>query len=207
MLSPRRQPRILQRVIELAFHLLISSSRPRVALASRRTGYAQSYKSKAVATCAPGHRTVPWGELRLRFSLGDDPYDPHDNIIAGTAYLRELHDRYGSPGFLAAYNAGPARYEEHLAGRALPAETKAYLQKLASVIGSDIAASSAVASLRSSAGALFVGRSEISKTVAGLQSGSPSNRATTAASVHDVSAIAPRAIGLFVLRSDAGGSR
>ena len=148
-----------------------------------------------------------WAELRLRFSLGDDPYDPHDNIIAGTAYLRELHDRYGSPGFLAAYNAGPARYEEHLAGRALPAETKAYLQKLASVIGSDIAASSAVASLRSSAGALFVGRSEISKTVAGLQSGSPSNRATTAASVHDVSAIAPRAIGLFVLRSDAGGSR
>ncbi|MBP2434120.1 lytic transglycosylase domain-containing protein [Bradyrhizobium elkanii] len=46
-----------------------------------------------------------WAELRLRYDLGNDPYDPHDNILAGTAYLRELFDRYGSPGFLAAYNA------------------------------------------------------------------------------------------------------
>jgi hypothetical protein len=61
-----------------------------------------------------------WAELGLRYDLGIDPYNPHDNILAGTAYLRELHDRYGSPGFLAAYNAGPARYEEHLAGRTLP---------------------------------------------------------------------------------------
>jgi hypothetical protein len=96
-----------------------------------------------------------WAELRLRYDLGNDPYDPHDNILAGTAYLRKLHDRYGSPGFLAAYNAGPARYEEHLAGRPLPAETQAYLQKLAPVIGSDIAACSAVAPRRSSAAALF----------------------------------------------------
>lgn len=66
-----------------------------------------------------------WAELGLRHDLGKDPYDPHDNILAGTAYLRELHDRYGSPGFLAAYNAGPTRYEEHLAGRPLSAETQA----------------------------------------------------------------------------------
>lgn len=71
-----------------------------------------------------------WAELRLRYDLGNDPYDPHDNILAGTAYLRELFDRYGSPGFLAAYNAGPARYEEHLAGRSLPAETQAYCRGL-----------------------------------------------------------------------------
>ncbi|WP_312014933.1 lytic transglycosylase domain-containing protein [Bradyrhizobium sp. AUGA SZCCT0160] len=104
-----------------------------------------------------------WAELRLRYNLGSDPYDSHDNIFAGTAYLRELHDQYGSPGFLAAYNAGPGRYEEHLAGRPLPAETQAYLQKLAPVIGNDIAASSAVASLRPSAGSLFIVRSESSK--------------------------------------------
>ena len=56
--------------------------------------------------------------------------------LAGAAYLRELLDRYGSPGFLAAYNAGPARYEDHLAtGRALPAETQAYVATLAPVIG------------------------------------------------------------------------
>ena len=69
-----------------------------------------------------------WAGLRQRYRLGADPYDAHDNIIAGAAYLRELHDRYGIPGFLAAYNAGPARWEDHLAtGRPLPAETRAYL--------------------------------------------------------------------------------
>lgn len=63
--------------------------------------------------------------LRARYHLGANPYDPTDNILAGAAYLREMHDRFGSPGFLAAYNAGPARYDEHLAtGRALPIETQ-----------------------------------------------------------------------------------
>lgn len=71
-----------------------------------------------------------WAELRLRHQLGLDPYDPHDNILAGTAYLRELYDRYGSPGFLAAYNAGPGRYEAFLKGLPLPAETRAYIAKL-----------------------------------------------------------------------------
>ncbi len=148
-----------------------------------------------------------WTDLRLRYGLGNDPYDARDNILAGTAYLRELHDQYGSPGFLAAYNAGPARYEEHLAGRPLPAETQTYLQKLVPLIGSDTAASSAVASLRSSVGALFVVRSESSKTAARLKPGHPSSRAPTAASVHDISAIVPRATGLFVTKSDVGGLR
>lgn len=71
-----------------------------------------------------------WGELRLRYALGTDPFDPCDNIFAGTAYLRELLDRYGDPGFLAAYNAGPGRYEAYLGGRPLPAETIAYVAKL-----------------------------------------------------------------------------
>ena len=72
-----------------------------------------------------------WKELRLHYHLGPDPFDAHDNILAGAAYLRELYDRYGSPGFLAAYNAGPERYEEYLAGRPLPRETSAYVAKLA----------------------------------------------------------------------------
>jgi Transglycosylase SLT domain len=148
-----------------------------------------------------------WAELRPRYELGNDPYDSRDNILAGTAYLRELHDRYGSPGFLAAYNAGPGRYEEHRAGRPLPAETQAYLQKLAPVIGSNIAASGAIASLRPPAAALFVVRSESSNTAAPLPPGRSSNRAPTAASVHDISAIVPQATGLFVAGPDAGGSR
>jgi soluble lytic murein transglycosylase-like protein len=48
-----------------------------------------------------------WAELRAQLQLGADPFNPRDNILAGAAYLRDLHDRYGSPGFLAAYNAGP----------------------------------------------------------------------------------------------------
>src|SRR3546814_13919249 len=78
-----------------------------------------------------------WAELRTRYRLGRDPYEPRDNIIAGTAYLRELYDRYGnSTAMLAAYNAGPGRYDEHLAtGRALPRETRAYLAMLAPMVG------------------------------------------------------------------------
>ena len=70
-------------------------------------------------------------ELRLRYGLGDDPKDPHDNIIAGAAYLHDMHERFGREGFIAAYNAGPRRYEDHLAiGQPLPAETLAYVAKL-----------------------------------------------------------------------------
>jgi soluble lytic murein transglycosylase-like protein len=148
-----------------------------------------------------------WAELRLRYDLGNDPYDPRDNILAGTAYLRELRDRYGSPGFLAAYNAGPSRYEEHLAGRPLPVEARAYLDKLAPVVGSDIAVSRAVASLRPSAGALFVVRTGSSETTSRVQPGHVPNRAPIADSVRNLSAIVPQATELFVTRSDAGGLR
>ena len=55
-----------------------------------------------------------WTDLRLRHSLGSDPFSPRDNILAGAAYLREMHDRYGSPGFLAAYNAGPGNVNKWL---------------------------------------------------------------------------------------------
>lgn len=68
-----------------------------------------------------------WAEMRSAYRLGSDPHDPRDNILAGTAYLRAMHDRFGYPGMFAAYNAGPARYADHLAtGRRLPAETIAY---------------------------------------------------------------------------------
>ena len=66
--------------------------------------------------------------LRDRHRLGDDPYDPRDNILAGTAYLREMYDIYGSPGFLAAYNAGPRRLDDYLSNnRSLPDETRRYV--------------------------------------------------------------------------------
>ena len=78
-----------------------------------------------------------WAGLRARHRLGRDPYQPRDNILAGTAYLREMFDRYGNVGaMLAAYNAGPGRYDEHRAtGRPLPAETRAYVAALAPILG------------------------------------------------------------------------
>ncbi|MCC1493535.1 lytic transglycosylase domain-containing protein [Cognatishimia sp. F0-27] len=74
-----------------------------------------------------------WSVLREDHGLGADPFDPRDNIIAGTAYLRAMLDRYGTVGgMLAAYNAGPGRYDAYLSeGRRLPAETRAYVAMLA----------------------------------------------------------------------------
>ncbi|MCX8134035.1 MAG: lytic transglycosylase domain-containing protein [Roseococcus sp.] len=70
-------------------------------------------------------------ELQRRYDLGDDPYHPYDNIMAGTAYIREMYDLYGSPAFLAAYNAGPRRLEDYLYNnRGLPAETRNYVARV-----------------------------------------------------------------------------
>ncbi len=85
-----------------------------------------------------------YAEMARLHRLGPDPDHPRDNILAGTAYLRAMYARFGSPGFLAAYNAGPARYAEHLAtGRPLPLETRAYLASVSARLG--IAAPVAVA--------------------------------------------------------------
>ena len=69
-----------------------------------------------------------YDELRGRYDLSDDAYDPHNNILAGTAYIREMYNIYGSPGFLAAYNAGPKRLDDYLSNtRPLPEETRRYV--------------------------------------------------------------------------------
>ncbi|MDE8652172.1 lytic transglycosylase domain-containing protein [Novosphingobium album (ex Liu et al. 2023)] len=73
-----------------------------------------------------------WAQMRARLGLGSNPDDPRDNILAGTLYLRLMYDRFGYPGLFAAYNAGPGRYAEHLAGRrSLPSETIGYLASVA----------------------------------------------------------------------------
>ncbi|OLP74868.1 putative murein lytic transglycosylase YjbJ [Symbiodinium microadriaticum] len=72
-----------------------------------------------------------WRELRDRHALLDDPFDPRANILAGTAYLAMMHDRFGYPALFAAYNAGPGRYAAHLrTGKPLPAETRAYVKRI-----------------------------------------------------------------------------
>lgn len=83
-----------------------------------------------------------YAELRSRYGLGLDAYDPRNSILAGTAYLREMHDRYGATGMLAAYNAGPGRWEDYVSrARPLPGETVAYMARLAPLVGSSAAPS------------------------------------------------------------------
>jgi D-alanyl-D-alanine carboxypeptidase len=78
--------------------------------------------------------------LRQRYALGNDPFEPRDNIMAGTAYIREMYDRYGAPGFLAAYNAGPSRLDSYLVGGdSLPDETVNYVAAIAPRLGRSVA--------------------------------------------------------------------
>ena len=87
-----------------------------------------------------------WGALRTRYGLGPDPFNVRDNIMAGAAYLREMHDRYGNASaMLAAYNAGPGRYDDFVSrGRPLPPETVGYLAQLAPITGASGAVEVAV---------------------------------------------------------------
>jgi hypothetical protein len=84
--------------------------------------------------------------LRQRYGLGGDPYEPRDNILAGAAYIREMYEQFGSPGFLAAYNAGPDRLQSYLTGgNPLPDETVNYLARIAPRLGTELAMSGPLA--------------------------------------------------------------
>ncbi|WP_237154130.1 lytic transglycosylase domain-containing protein [Oryzibacter oryziterrae] len=148
-----------------------------------------------------------WAELCVRYRLGDDPYDPHDNIVAGAAYIRELFDRYGSPEWIAAYNAGPGRYEEALKGRPLPPETRAYVAALAPIIsGGETTGAVMIASadpLSWTRAPLFVMQPLSKTTVPPVQSDEHKDDIPQAITVRDLSAIVPQSGGLFVARADA----
>ncbi len=78
--------------------------------------------------------------LEASEGLGPDPFNPRDNILAGAAYIKQMYDRYGAPGFLAAYNAGPEDVDAYLAGtQPLPAETANYLAVVTPNLGAQIA--------------------------------------------------------------------
>lgn len=95
-----------------------------------------------------------WKAMRATYGLGYNPYDPRDNILAGTAYLRAMYDRFGYPGLFGAYNAGPGRYAAYLVSeRPLPAETRAYLATVTGAAPQEL--SSALSATRSSPPPLF----------------------------------------------------
>ncbi|MFT8988714.1 MAG: lytic transglycosylase domain-containing protein [Gluconobacter albidus] len=153
-----------------------------------------------------------WADLRARHRLGNDPFDPRDNILAGTAYMRELYDRYGAPGFLAAYNAGPGRYDEHLTnGRPLPAETRAYVAQLAPLVGGEASPAVVVVATADrqawTRAPLFIGTSDRRPSADPAQADAQSRDDDNATRPRDVSAETNPTGGLFVSRREGSGPR
>lgn len=152
-----------------------------------------------------------WAELRARHRLGPDPFDLRDNIHAGAAYLREMLDRYGNVGaMLAAYNAGPGRYDEYLvSGRNLPAETRAYVAALAPILGAEplsfSAAAAPYAPLDWRAAPLFVRPSGDDFDTAPASNTAPSEHGAEAHPGEDGDPVSANASSLFAPRSGAGG--
>jgi len=200
---------------------------PHVAEAARRFGIPSAWIRAVMRAESRGDRRAvsakgalglmqimpeTWAELRPRYGLGRDPLDPHDNIMAGAAYLREMHDRYGFPGFLAAYNAGPGRYEEYRdRHRPLPAETIAYVAAIAPFVdgGPAVGPVLVATSNRSpwTQAPLVAARADRPSTVDHARFDRAPRDASTAAPVRDLSAIAPQSDGLFVARSAQGRSQ
>jgi len=145
-----------------------------------------------------------WHELQDHYGLGADPYDPHDNIIAGTAYLQEMYDRFGPNGFLAAYNTGPERYAKSRDdGLPLPAETQRYIALLRPLIDGSYSAPIVWRSVskhpwRSSS--LFVNATGTTFDNTRAAVASLSTRPSSGAAVVDLSALAPTSHDLFVAR-------
>jgi hypothetical protein len=76
-----------------------------------------------------------YNDMRVEHGLGKDPYDPHDNIMAGAAYLRFLRAKYGYPAMFAAYNDGPGNLEARMMGRGLlPLETQNYMVNITNAL-------------------------------------------------------------------------
>lgn len=152
-----------------------------------------------------------WRELRVRYALGDNPIDPRANVHAGTAYLREMHERYGTvTGMLAAYNAGPDRYDDYLSrGRELPAETRAYVAALAPLLGGEsLDETSPIVASKSGDwrdAPLFVAQQDAQLAAPSVQPESARHGATSAPDRRTDNAIRPPANGLFVAPSRAGG--
>ena len=146
-----------------------------------------------------------WAGLRIRHGLGHDPFKPRDNILAGTAYLREMWDRYGNvAAMLAAYNAGPARYDEfRLADRPLPAETRAYVAALVPVLLSDRPLGDTVAAARPRdwrEAALFISREDGTSAIALVPPHRTIGGAPSPVPAVPQAGITPQPEGLFVQR-------
>jgi membrane-bound lytic murein transglycosylase B len=141
---------------QMSFGELMDRWNPAIAEAAKRFGVPQPW-IRAVMQVESGGRTMlgenqpikssmgamglmqlmpdTYNDMRVQYGLGKDPYDPHDNIMAGAAYLRFLRGKYGYPQMFAAYNDGPGNLEARMMGRGLlPDETQNYVASIANVL-------------------------------------------------------------------------
>lgn len=135
--------------------MVISLYDPIIAEASRRFNVPESHIRSVMAVESSGRpgsvspkgasglmQVMPdtYAELAAKHRLGPDRFDPANNIMAGTAYMRQMYDQFGSwDQAFAAYNAGPGRLQQVNAGaRGLPAETRSYVPKVNARIGGDV---------------------------------------------------------------------
>jgi soluble lytic murein transglycosylase-like protein len=146
------QPSVFRQEAAMTSRQLLDRWKPFITEASKKFGIPKSW-IRAVVSRESGGRTMEgerapivsdagavgvmqvmpqtYDEMRAQYDLGSDAADPHDNIIAGSAYLAWLYRRYGFPDMFAAYNDGPGNFDKYRdGGRSLPAETVAYLASM-----------------------------------------------------------------------------
>src|SRR5258707_6851382 len=61
-----------------------------------------------------------WAGLSLRYRLGRNPHDPHNNILAGGAFFRGMHDRHGAGGLFSGLKTRPRPPQKHFFARPPP---------------------------------------------------------------------------------------
>lgn len=207
--APSPVDRYADFIAEAAERFDIPAAWIRAVLRAERDGDPRSVSPK-VAMGPMQIMPATWAELRIHYGLGDDPFDPHDNIMAGAAHLRELFDRYGNPGFLAAYNAEPARDEASRKGHPLPPKTRAYTDKLAPDIAHreterDVRKLSAPPAVEMPSWAQAPIFAVLPIRILAADP-APTDRVRPVPDVRDVSAIVPQSDGLFVDRGGTGGA-
>jgi hypothetical protein len=147
---------VFQQEQRMTFSQLMRRWNGEIAAASRRFGIPEIW-IRAVMQAESGGRTMlaenrpiksragamglmqlmpeTYADMRAQYRLGPDVYNPHDNIVAGAAYLKWLRGRYGYPQMFAAYNDGPGHLDQRLKSAGLlPLETRNYLVRVTGVV-------------------------------------------------------------------------